>query len=412
MRTHTCRSLLLAALTLTLIGGRAEAQHRMRMPDATDITVTASDGVPEIPFKLINNHLILPLSVNGSPPLDVVLDTGMPAPGLALYDSPEVAALELTIDPSMNARIGGAGGDGRHFSAQVAREESFAMPGLSADKVPVIIMPEMPGFTGYHDGIIGYSLFSRFVVELDYDNQVMRLLDPETYRAPEGSRTLPITLRSNLPYVTLGVTLGGASFDAEVVVDLGASHAISLNTDEMEKIRVPERALTAVVGRGLSGPVKGEIARVPELRLAGARLENVVASFPVSEHQNPRGVDSLAGNLGSDVLRRFNTTFDYAGLRLILQPNTAYGEPFGYDRSGIRLGYGVELTIESLIEGSPADESGLRIDDVITHVNGAEVEGGDYGEVRKALMGSGEVRLSIRRGDETLDRSVSLRRLI
>ena len=412
--TRLSRQILPAILTATLcVSASVGAQVRMSLPDSQVFTVKAESGVPEIPFKLINNHLILPLSVNGSADIDVALDTGMPAPGLAVYGGARIEKLNLNIDPSIQARIGGAGGDGARLTAQIAMEEALSIPGLTIDKARVIVMPPLPGLSGYHDGIIGYSLFGRFVVELDYDRQLMRLHDPDSYETPSGAHVLPLAIRNRLPYVTLQVAVGGGEpFDAEVVVDLGASHAISLNTDESDHVTVPDEALTAVLGRGISGPVRGQVGRLASLGLGGAQLDDVLASFPVSEHQNPRGVDSMAGNLGSDVLRRFKTTFDYAGGRLILEPNESFSEPFRFDHSGMRLWPGSELKVEHVIAGSPAEESGIQVDDVVTHINGEAVSGKDYGDVKKTLMVPGEVRLSLRRGEQVLEKKLVLRRLI
>ncbi len=401
-------------LALALVSSLA-AQHprRMALPDPSTVTLTAESDVAEIPFRRVNNHLILPVSVNGSEPLDVVLDTGMPAAGLAVYGGSHIAALGLDVDPSIQARVGGAGGDGAHVTARIALEESLSLPGLEIAGTRVIVLPEMPELSGYHDGIIGYSLFGRFVVEIDYDASVLRLHEPGAYRAPADAVILPLALRHRLPYATVTLTQAGHDpFDAEVVVDLGASHAISLNRDHSPRIVLPAKTLSAVVGRGVSGPVRGEVGRLAALGLGGARLEDVVATFPVSEHQNPRGIDSLAGNLGSDVLRRFNTTFDYAGERMILVPNRSRDEPFTFDRSGIRLVLGHKLVVEDVIAGSPAAEAGVEIGDVVTHVDGEAVSAASYGEVRDRLMGSGEVRLTLERGERTLERTIRLRRLI
>lgn len=415
---RTSRAVAWTALTLAFgcLAAESQAQrqrHAMPMADSTVLTVTAEDGVPEVPFELINNHLILPISINGSEPLDIALDTGMPAHGLALYGKPEVEALDLDIDPAIQAAVGGAGGRGKHMTARVAMDESASLPGLRVDHARIIVMPPLPDFSGYHDGIIGYSLFERFVVELDYDRRTMRLHDPDKYRVPSDAHVLPMTFENRLPYVTLDVTAyGGKPYDAEVVVDLGASHALSLNTDWSEKIVLPETTLTTSLGHGLSGPIDGQLGRVATVGLGGAELADVLVSFPVSEHQNPRGVDSLAGNLGSDILRRFKTTFDYSGGRMVLEPNESYREPFAYDRSGLRLLPGPRLKVHGVIAGSPAAEAGIQADDIVTHVDGKAVTGEDYGEVRDRLMSDGEVSLSISRGETTLDKKLVLRRLI
>jgi hypothetical protein len=403
----------LFALLGTLACANSEAQHavRMQMSDATEITVTAPEGVPEIPFKLINNHLILPITIQGQQ-FDAILDTGMPAPGLALYGGSRVEALELDIDPAMQVQVGGAGGDGRHKTAQMAMNASFELPGVEIDQTRIIVLPSFH-FNGYHDGIIGYSLFDRFVVELDYDSSVMRLHDPASFEAPERARVLPFTLRNNKPFVTVQVTPnGGEPYAAEVVVDLGAAHAISLNTGESPSIRRPADSIETVLGRGLLGEVHGQVGRIAQLGLDDIVLENVLASFPVEEHQNPSGMNSYAGNLGSEVLRRFTTIFDYSRERMLLIPNESFSEPFLFDRSGVRFDHDQTLRVEQVLPGSPAAEAGIEVGDVVTHLDGDALSGEDVYDLREALRGSGEVRITLLRADQALEKRLTLRQLI
>ena len=66
-----------------------------------------------------------------------------------------------------------------------------------------IVAPPLGGFVSYHEGIIGAALFDSFVVEIDYDRMQLRLHDPETYRAPKKSVSVPLTLSHNMPFVDL-----------------------------------------------------------------------------------------------------------------------------------------------------------------------------------------------------------------
>ncbi len=416
---ETSRSLHVTTLALALalalaVAGGAHAQHavRMQLEDSTEITVTAASGVPEIPFRLVNNHVILPVSVDGLE-FGAILDTGMPAAGLALFGSDRVESLDLTIDSSIQARARGAGGDGAAMPVRMAVDTSVEMPGVRLDGTRILLLPAFH-YGGYHDGVIGYSLFERFVVELDYEASVMRLHEPGNYRAPAGALELPLTLRHNKPFVTVWVrpASGADPFDAEVVVDLGASHAISLNADKSESIELPGQSVATVLGRGLSGEVRGVVGRIAELGLAGAVLTDVLASFPIAEHQDPAGMDSYSGNLGSDVLRRFTTIFDYSRQRMLLVPNESFSEPFVFDRSGVRFDHDLTLRVVQVLPDSPAAESGIEVGDVVTHLNGEAVSGDDLYELREILRGSGEVRVSLEREGQALDKTLVLRKLI
>lgn len=377
------------------------------------VEVTAESGVPEIHFRMVNNQVLLPVSVNGSEPLDLLLDTGMPGPGIVLYKSPEIKGLSLIFDPGVRSRVRGGGGEGKYVQAQTATARSLTFPGLKIKGSRVLVLPVPDHFSIYHDGIIGSSLFQRFAVELDYDQGVARLHDPEAYSPPGAAQVLPITLRQNLPLVTVPVSISkGRSFEARLVIDLGATGALSLNTEESKLIVVPAPSLSTILGRGLSGLIEGKVARIAELRLGNTVVKQVLTSFPIAKHQNTRDIDSLAGYLGNNLLRRFKTTFDYVGGRLILEPSRSLKEPFVFDHSGIRLRFGEQVRVEGIVAGSPADTAGVEVGDVLTRISGAAITGPEIDRVRAALRVVGEVSLTLRRGDQTLEKVLRLRRLI
>ena len=356
----------LGCLATLVVAAKAPAIGQFAPPDRTRFEVVAESGKPEIPFERINNHVVVPLSINGSKEFQLVLDTGMPASGVVLYGDERIEALDLDYAP-IQAQVGGAGGEGQTIQAQIALEEELRLPGLEMHDARVMVLDTPEGFGDYHDGIVGYSLFQRWVVEIDNDESVIRLHESEGFEPPQGAHELPLTLRGNMPFVEVDVAVeSGERFPAEVVVDLGAAHVLSLNTDESEQIVIPDGAIEARLGHGLSGPIDGKIGRVAEVDLGGYVLKQVVTSFPVREHQDPRGLDSLAGNLGNGALQRFTTIFDYANERMLLVPGDEADEPFVWDQSGIEFAFGSDdLRVERVLPGSPAARAGLKADDIV-----------------------------------------------
>jgi C-terminal processing protease CtpA/Prc len=157
------------------------------------------------------------------------------------------------------------------------------------------------------------------------------------------------------------------------------------------------------------------VGRIAALDLGGFELSNVVASYPISEHQNPGGMDSRNGNLGNDILKRFNVTFDYQQKRMLLEPNQRYDDPFEFDMSGIVFQQDDErgVYIESILPDSPARDAGLRPDDVILTVNGADAAAVGYMAIREQLRKDGEnVTIRYRRGKKVREVSIKLRRLV
>jgi hypothetical protein len=388
------RTWLTGALMVMLFAARTTAaqEHHERGLPPPEIRALFEDGAMTIPFDLVNNHIIIPVSVEGTR-FDVILDTGMPASGLMLYGTDAVDDLGLEYGP-MKVRIGGAGNEGAPLEARLAIGVTVDVASVRMTNATVLVPPPLPHFTPYHAGVIGASLFDNFVVHIDHDNRRIHLYDPETYEPPEDAIAVPLTFTHHFPYAQVVVTMGdGRKIPLMVVVDLGASHAISLNTDSSEAISVPDAAVRAVIGRGVGGQVRGRVSRIRGVDLAGLSLSNVVATFPVRDHQHPGGMDSKGGNLGGDVLRRFNVTFDYAHSRMLLTPNRQFETPFEWDMSGMRLGPGKDaaVRIESIIAGSPAEKAGLAVDDVVTHVDGRAVSAEDIPDLLQRMKQEGSV---------------------
>src|SRR5689334_22324553 len=75
--------------------------------------------IATIPIEIASNYVRLPLSIQGSRPFHLILDTGMPTRGVLLCPSPRVDSLGLEYRDGKTVR--GAGGTGAGMSTRVAR---------------------------------------------------------------------------------------------------------------------------------------------------------------------------------------------------------------------------------------------------------------------------------------------------
>jgi len=406
----TCMAIMIVA------AGPAQAQHRMRMPASqVEVKLPAGQDSIRMPLETSGDHIILHLSVDGSEPLSVVLDTGMPMGGLVLFDTAQVQALNLEFSP-MQAQIGGAGGNGQHIQAKIAEGISINLGGASFSDVRVMVLPAMKHFSLNHAGIIGAAVFNNFAVTFDYDAGEIVLTRPEAFTPPSGAAAVALDLKGNLPYVKAAAATGsGPETTINLVLDLGATHAVSLNTSKNDALSVPAGAIDTHIGRGLSGALHGDVGRIGSFTLGGNTLKGVVATFPGAEHENPRGIDSLDGNLGMGIMSRFNFTLDYATRKLYLAPNKSFADPFEWNMSGMTLepGEGEGLAVSEIVPGSPAAMAGLQEGDVVLALNGEAVSGADRVRVRDMLQNEGqEISLLYQRGDTTESARIKLRRLI
>ncbi len=395
----------------------AQPQHARETihPDATVYTMPADGKPARIPFRLAANQVRVEAVIDGAGPFHLILDTGMPTPGIILFQSERVAALRFA-ESGESVALRGAGGAGASFDARIATGVSVSLGDLKMSHVTAMVLPDQPRFPPGIDGIIGGALFYRFIVRLDVDQNLLELFEPAGWSPPDGACVVPLHRVAGAAFVDVRVAVGeGAPVPARVVLDLGASHAISLNQGEGGRCAPPPNAIDAPLGRGLSGVVLGKVGRVRRLEIGTFAFEKVVASFPIEEHQHPGDFPFRDGNLGAEILKRFRVSFDYPASRLVLEKGKGYGELFEREMAGIGFDWTKDRTVvvHTVLAGSPAAAAGFEVGDQILSLDGRSLEELAENGLRRALTVDGaEVRFALRRGDQVLEKRVRLRRLI
>ncbi len=88
-------------------------------------------------------------------------------------------------------------------------------------------------------GILGYELFSRFVIKIDYEAKgwMMTLMLPEKFKPSRKHTRLPITVEDTKPYYVAELKINDTtSMSAKLMIDTGASHGLFLDTESSHKI--------------------------------------------------------------------------------------------------------------------------------------------------------------------------------
>ncbi len=278
-----------------------------------------------IPFELSRNRIVLPVRVGDSSRLRVLLDTGMHFDGLLIYRKSLAGMIGLE-DP-VEVQVGGAG-DGEASRALMSDSAAFSIGDAVFEDQPVIVLQDERLERFPHDGITGYSLFGSFVVEIDYDDSLITLHDPEVFEPPEGLEWIPMTFKGNMiPWIEAAVDVRGeGEVPVSLYIDLASGEAVELLIRDGMRFELPDSLKVHYLGRGLSGDIWGHKGAISLLRLGSYPLRNVTAAFaPAGVRSRQSGAD---GVLANNALRRFNIIFDYRSGRLYLGPNSSFHEPF------------------------------------------------------------------------------------
>jgi hypothetical protein len=384
-----------------------------------------------IKFNMQRNLIVVAARLNGQGPYHFLLDTGV---STSILTNPALAD-SLHLVRGEELRVVGAGGEDTPLRAYRTEGVRVELPGVVAPHMGWLLLSEdalnLSGYAGTRiDGILGAELFRSLVVTIWPMRGQLVCHAPARYRAPRhGWASLPLLLDQGKAYVEasigqmpLSAADAAAPLPLRLVLDTGAGHALSLETNADARLRLPPEHLRADLGLGLSGTIRGFLGRVATVQLGRYQLRHVLTSFPDSGqvHQRLRSLDSpRQGNLGYELLKRFNCVIDYPHQRLLLRPNAQKRRPFEHDMSGLGLvaagpGYRYCLVL-SVAPGSPAEAAGILPDEELVAINVLPVALLSLSEIARLLRAQVGQRLLLvlRRPDGELHSvSLQLRRQI
>lgn len=337
-----------------------------------------------ISFEMIHNLIIIPVFINGSDTLKFILDTGV--------SHTMITSLRGTYGASFNfaREITLMGlGEGEEITAYHSFGNVLEMPGVTGFNHNVIILKEEFDYlsqslgTEIH-GLIGYDVFESFAVEIDYKSQKITLYDPNFYAEKRRAKyvkkmdVLDMEINRRKPFVYANVEdERGNTQNAKLLVDSGASHALTLFTSSSKNIEVPDKSIYSYIGVGLSGDIYGYIGRVKKIEIGSHTFKKPLITFPeatsvqVSNYEKDR-----SGSIGADVLKRFTVVFDYRNKEMLIRPNAYFKDEFKYNLSGIDITTPYPdvpvYQVTKIRKGSPAWIAGLEVGDQIMTINGIE----------------------------------------
>lgn len=374
----------------------------------------------EIPFELHSNLIIIPVIINDGPPLKFILDTGVRT--AILTNEVYVEGLPKPNDREIN--LMGVGSKGE-VTAYVTNDVSFEMEGIAAEGNAMLVLKEdylqLDSYLGTRvHGILGYELFSRFVIEIDYANLLLTIHNPENFKPRRRYTEISIEIEDTKPYLEACLMMKDSSqLRVKLMIDTGASQPLMLSASSSEKIQVPPKNVKGYLGRGLSGEIYGAMGRVSCLEFDKFTLMEVISSFPEDSSMyalfSERGQN---GNIGGEILKRFKVIFDYAHEKLYLDKNSTFKKPFTYNMSGISLmAIGPALNIfiiSNIIEPSPASKAGLKEGDILLSINGVrskDLSLSSFSELVHKRPGK-RIRITVYRNGEFLKKKFRLERIL
>lgn len=321
----------------------------------------SSEGIP---FDLYGNTIWLKVWVDSKGPYRFLLDSGA---GATCIDSSLASELGLRVAGVVEGK--GAGGSQTVSFCEVP---SLKLKGVEFldQTIAVISLSRLYATLGRQiDGILGYDFLSRFVSRIGYGDRSLSLYDPESYDYPKWMRLIDMEVTQNLP--TIEAVLDG-EYEVKFLLDTGNSGGLVLHSSFIQHFQILEKVKKKVEKsfRGVGGWGEGFMAKMKSLTIGDFTIREPIALL-VTSGRGIFGSKDLAGNIGGEILKKFDLTLDYSRGKLGLEPNHSFSSPPAYNRSGIGIIIkGGKLVVREVLEGSAAQVSGVKVDDQIVAVNG------------------------------------------
>lgn len=364
--------------------------------------VLTENGKITIPFELYRDKIRMTVKVNGRD-CHLSIDNGSLWDELLFFGSPKTDSLALKYT---GETVIGDSNVANPIRADIAPNVSLAFDDIVFTEQTAIVTrydPHLPNLWEGIDGQVSATFFKHFVVRIDFHESVIELIRPSEFDdsgkgqaltmkpGPHNSRTIRADIKMQ----------DGSQTSIDLLVDLGGLYPLYLPIGKYDSIRLPKNAVKSGLGTGFFLH-EGFLGRVKSIKLAKYILNDVVTAFTLVDKET-----DIYGNtmIGFPLLQRFNVTFDYLNSRLILEPSKAFNDPFKVNMTGMhllpdQLG---SLRVTRVYPRSPADESGIRVNDVITHINGKKSSEYKPGEIKSILSDEGkQVTLDISREDQLL----------
>lgn len=325
MILHLSQNRFITLLILTVFCGlfsQIEAQQSRRKSDVSEVRFDSGDSARGIAFELHNNHIYLSVKVNNSEPLSFILDTG--ASSVISRQRAEFLGLKF------RSKEQGFGVADNPVDASIVEGVSLSLPGatLSKQKIAAVALEDLQKSLGRAvDGILGYSFFSRFVVEIDYAAKTINLYSPKSYKYKGKGEHIPLIVDagSGLIFAHAVVESSDSALTKGLFeIDSGGGHALILNKPFVERnnlLTVSQKANTILVG-GIVGSSRVVAGTVKNLQVGRNKVENVNTLFSLAT-DGLLASEEFDGNIGNDFLRRFNVIFDYSRRLMILESVTS-----------------------------------------------------------------------------------------
>lgn len=177
------------------------------------------------------------------------------------------------------------------------------------------------------DGLMGWDLFDGYVIELNYDKNLMVIHSklPKAVSLNRSFSKFKINYINDKPFIESKISQNGVINKNWFLFDLGYQRTVMLDRELLQNNNFPADKMEVIKKVMLHGTRNNEIpvitANLEKLELGPFLLKNLPAQL-LGENKPMRGINIHI--LGNEILKRFNTFLDFQKDVIYLMPNQSF----------------------------------------------------------------------------------------
>ncbi len=297
--------------------------------------------------------------------LNFIFDTGASA---AFLDSATAARLNISTGKDIRT-VRGMGGIQNIF---LSKNHSLKLGDLTEDSLDIYLMDiEIMSYLYGKEihGIIGLPLQKKYITKINYDKKEISFWSFGKTKFPRSGFYITPNIH-NFAYSATQIE------DAKKIIfnymfDSGAALTMLFSSQYVneKKFLSSDRKKYKKRLQGLGGDIEFDITMIKHVTFGKYRFKNIPVNI-FNDENNITSYPLNGGLMGNEILRRFNTVFDYNAKIFHFAPNGNYRDPFDYAYSGLEL-YLIneKVIVGDVSENSPAEDAGLEHGDEIIAIN-------------------------------------------
>ncbi|MDH4295700.1 MAG: aspartyl protease family protein [Cyclobacteriaceae bacterium] len=261
-----------------------------------------------IRYKSMCNLILLPVTINDTTHVNLILDTG--CRNLVLFG--RRFNKFFNMEPDKSIQFSGLG-SGKPLAGRLSLGNKVSIDAVIGRKIPVVVVPNQNLFGSYLnvDGVIGYDIFIKFEVELDLARQRITFRPPFTSELSSDYEKINIRVEDSLPIINSTIFFQGSEGQSrDLIIDTGSSLGLLVETSDLEKY--PKETRGFVIGRGLNGDITGIEIMAEKILLDHFEINTISAGVIYSGFRNNA---SIGMGILNDFTIVFNYCKEYVGLR-------------------------------------------------------------------------------------------------